>query len=83
MAANLHWPERDILALRWDRATAYLDEISVDLGETPNRPTPDLPEEKALAGIMQAELDARIRSRSAPSDKSDNNRKEQQKWLKM
>ncbi|MBR4665245.1 MAG: hypothetical protein IKO93_15370 [Lentisphaeria bacterium] len=42
--------------MRWDRAAAYLDEIAIDLGETPRRPTPDLPEEKALREIMQQEL---------------------------
>ena len=42
--------------MRWDRATAYLDEIAIDLGEPPRRLIPDLPEEKALREIMRREL---------------------------
>ena len=42
--------------MRWDRAAAYLDEIALDLGETPQRPEPELPEEKALREIMWQEL---------------------------
>ena len=56
IAANLHWSERDILALRWDRALAYVAEIQIDLGEKPDRPEPELPEERELARAMRREM---------------------------
>ena len=62
LAANLHWSEREILALRWDRALAYAAEIQIDLGGTPDRPEPELPEERELARALRCEMRKRQRA---------------------
>ena len=62
LAANLHWSECDILALRWDRALAYVAEIQIDLGRVPERPEPVLPEEEKLARMMRREMAKRRRA---------------------
>lgn len=42
---------------------AYLDEIGIDLGKTPVRPEPVLPEETALRNVMRRELEEKKRNR--------------------
>ena len=52
LMTNLHCSEREVLSMRWDRATAYLDEILIDLGKSVSRPLP----ESSLKGFNFAGL---------------------------
>lgn len=61
---NLHCSERDVLAMRYDRALAYLAEINIDLGNPVSRPEPDLPEEQNLKRIMREEYAKEMKARS-------------------
>jgi hypothetical protein len=56
LMANLHISEREVLAMRWDRATAYLDEILIDLGKSVSRPLPEFNDEfEAVKRAMRDE----------------------------
>lgn len=56
LMTNLHCGEREILAMRWDRATAYLDEILIDLDKPADRPLPEFREElEAVRKAMRRE----------------------------
>ena len=56
LMANLHISEREVLAMRWDRATAYLDEVLIDLEKPVNRPLPEFDDEfEAVKRAMREE----------------------------
>jgi len=55
LAVNYHWSESEILGLPWDRAIAYLKEIQIDAGKSPDRKEPVLPEEERYDRLLLKE----------------------------